>query len=74
MNINKQKLEATTEVVRDALSVGAAATALGVGVVTVYRLLKEGQLRRVKIGRRTLIPAVDIAALVERLASLPKGA
>ena len=58
---------------REALSVGAVAQALGVGKVTVYRLLREGQLRRVKIGHRTVVPAGDVAALVERLANLPKG-
>ena len=48
-----------------ALGVEDAARVLGVGKVTIFRLLKEGQLRRVKIGRRTLIPTTDIAALAE---------
>lgn len=74
MIIPEDKLKAIAEVVREALSVDAAALALGVGKVTIFRLLKEGQLRRVKIGRRTLIPVADVSALVERLASLPKGA
>ena len=65
--------EPMAAVPREALSVDAVALALGVGKVTVYRLLKEGQLRRVKIGKRTVIPAGDVAALVERLANLPKG-
>ncbi len=56
-----------------ALTVADVAQSLGVGKVTVYRLLKEGQLRRVKIGSRTLIPAGDVTALVERLANLPAG-
>lgn len=56
-----------------ALTVEDVARSLGVGKVTVYRLLKEGQLRRVKIGSRTLIPAGDVTALVERLANLPAG-
>lgn len=54
---------------REAYTVEEAAIALGVGKVTVYRLLKEGQLRRCKIGRRTLIPVKDLAAFVERLAN-----
>lgn len=60
---------ATAPITREALSVEAVAFALGVGRVTVFRLLKENQLRRVKIGRRTLVPAADVAALVERLAT-----
>jgi excisionase family DNA binding protein len=53
---------------REALSVGEAARTLGVGKETIFRLLREGHLRRVKLGRRTLIPAVDLPRLVERLA------
>ena len=64
----EQAVPATARITREAFSVEAAAFALGVGRVTIFRLLKEGQLRRVKIGRRTLIPVVDVAALVERLA------
>ncbi|WP_243317642.1 helix-turn-helix domain-containing protein [Geothrix paludis] len=58
---------------RAALTVEEAARSLGIGKVMLFKLLKEGQLRRVKIGRRTVIPAGDVEALVERLASLPKG-
>lgn len=50
-------------------SVDEAASVLRVGKVTVYRLLKEKVLRRCKIGRRTVVPAADVAALVERLAT-----
>ncbi len=52
---------------REALSVDMAALILGVGKVTVYRLLKEGRLIRLKIGRRTLISASDLSAFVARL-------
>lgn len=53
---------------REVYSVPDAAAALSVGLVTIYRLLKDGTLRRCKLGRRTLIPAADISALVERMA------
>ena len=54
---------------RVAYTVREVADALGIGMVSVYRLLKEGQLRRVKLFRRTVVPASDVAALVERLAN-----
>ncbi len=49
------------------LSVDECAHALGCGRVTLFRLLKEHQLRRVKLGRKTLIPAADLAAFVASL-------
>lgn len=41
-----------------------AAKATGLGKTTIYRLLKEGRLRRVKIGRATLIPGSSLLALL----------
>ena len=37
---------------------------LGLGRTTVYKLIGEGQLTRIKIGARTLIPAADVRALM----------
>jgi excisionase family DNA binding protein len=42
-----------------------AAAALGVSQRTIYNLIDAGKLRRVKVGRRSLIPATDLRALVE---------
>ncbi len=55
------------------LSVGAeeAAQILGVGRSTVFKLVKEGTLRGVKLGKRRLFTVHELEAL---LASLPKGA
>lgn len=39
---------------------------LNVGKTTVFALLKARHLRRVKIGRRSLIAETDICALIER--------
>ncbi len=41
---------------REAYTVDETAHALNVGRVTVYRLIKEGRLRRVKLGTRTVVP------------------
>lgn len=46
-------------------SVADAKAALGIGRSKIYELMNSGVLRRVKIGRKTLIPASDIRALIE---------
>lgn len=40
---------------------------LDVGRTTVYQLINDGTLRRVKIGARTLIPQADVDAFVAGL-------
>jgi excisionase family DNA binding protein len=45
-------------------SVRDVAEMLGLGRTTVYKLIGEGQLTRVKIGARTLIPAADVRVLM----------
>jgi excisionase family DNA binding protein len=42
-----------------------AARLLGVSRSTIYRIMNRGQLRTVKIGRRTIIPVSAITALLE---------
>ena len=42
-----------------------AKSALGIGHTTIYRLIGEGKLATVKIGRRTLVKTDSIRALVE---------
>lgn len=38
----------------------------GISRTTLFRLLKEGDLGVVKLGRRTMIPAADIADFIQR--------
>lgn len=45
-------------------SVRDVAEMLGLGRTTVYRLMSEGHLTRIKVGARTLIPAADVSALM----------
>ena len=54
---------------RIAVSVPEAAEALGgVSENTIWNLLREGTLRRLKVGRRTLIP---VSSIEEFAGSLP---
>jgi excisionase family DNA binding protein len=43
-----------------------AARALGVSAVTVWRLVKAGELEQVKVGSRTLYRRSDLSALIRR--------
>ena len=51
-----------------ALSINETAASLGLGRTKVYELINDGQLKTVKVGRRTLVVMASIAAIVERAA------
>ena len=46
------------------VTVEGAKRALGIGHTTLYKLIGEGKLSTVKIGRRTLVKTDSIRALV----------
>jgi excisionase family DNA binding protein len=46
-------------------SVNDTARSLGLGRTKVYELINDGKLATIKIGRRTLVKAESIRALVE---------
>jgi len=50
-----------------------AARVLGVGRTTVYKLIADGDLRGVKIGRSRRFPLTELQALVERLREVEAG-
>jgi len=54
------------------LKVSEVSKVLGLGESTVRRMLSEGQLHRVKVGRSTRIREGDIEALI-RLGTQPQG-
>lgn len=47
--------------------VDEAASRLGIQRTSLYALLKEGELERVKIGRRTLITAESLTGFIKKL-------
>lgn len=58
-------LEAILNMEPLAVSINAAAKALGVGRSSVYFLIKSGKLEAIKIGRRTLLTTASIKRLAQ---------
>lgn len=52
-----------------ALTIKDTQRALGLGRTTLYELLADGRLRRLKVGRRTLVTVHSIELLVEQAAN-----
>lgn len=52
---------------RRLLSVGDAAAYLSVGKRTMEKLLRDGEVLKVRIGARTLIDQADLDAYVDRI-------
>jgi excisionase family DNA binding protein len=46
-------------------SIKATASRLGLGVSTVWKLIAQGRLETIKIGRRTLVKETSIEKLAE---------
>lgn len=53
---------------RVALSVGEFCESMGIGRTKLYELIKQRQIRPVKLGKRTLIPVAERDAFLARLA------
>jgi excisionase family DNA binding protein len=47
-----------------AYGVNDAAKRIGVGRSTLYQLIRDGQLRSIRVGRRTLIPDEDLRRII----------
>lgn len=54
---------------RRLVSIACAANRLAVGRTTIYELVKQNELNKVKIGRRGLITSDSIEAYIDRLTS-----
>lgn len=51
---------------RKAYRVNEVVSILGIGRTTIYRLINDGVLNRIKVGASTLIPAGDVHALLQQ--------
>jgi excisionase family DNA binding protein len=49
------------------ITVAGARKALGIGNTKLYELIGKGELRAIKLGRRTLIRTESIYALLDKL-------
>lgn len=61
----KQEKREKPAVVPVAYNIPDAAAAIGISTRSVYNLVDAGRLRLVKVGRRSIIPASDLRALLE---------
>ena len=67
MRDTKPKPEPEPTILPVSYSVEDAAKALGIGRTFVFQLIKEGKLKAVKLGRRTVVPVKECEALLSRL-------
>lgn len=58
---------------RALLSVEEAAEALGVSRTTMYGLIRDSEIQTVRVGRRRLVPAEEIAAYIARATAKAMG-
>jgi excisionase family DNA binding protein len=54
---------------RLALGIEEAGSALGLGRTTMFRLIKGGEIKAVKVGGRTIISVSELTAFLERKAT-----
>lgn len=67
MQSSKAQPEPARTVTPVSYCVEDAAKALGIGRTFVYNLIKDGKIKAVHIGRRTLIPVAEVEAFMSRL-------
>ncbi len=56
----------------DILNIGQLSDALGISTKTGYRLLKEGTINSIKVGRTYRIPKVYLLSYLQILSSISK--
>jgi excisionase family DNA binding protein len=66
VSIKPEGLTVEREIPPLAYRIEDAATALGVGRTLIYKMISEGLLTRVKIGKRSLIAVSELDAFLAR--------
>lgn len=56
-----------------AYSIAELCQTLGIGKTTAYSQIQAGRIKTLKVGRRTIVPATEVAAFLERLAAEAAG-
>lgn len=51
---------------RRTYKINEVAQALGLGRTTIHKLIRQGELQKIKLGRSTLISAESVDALLQR--------
>ncbi|QIG54490.1 helix-turn-helix domain-containing protein [Altererythrobacter sp. BO-6] len=51
---------------RKTYKIDEVAQALGLGKTTIHKLIREGELQKIKLGRSTLILAESVDSLLQR--------
>lgn len=51
---------------RKTYKVDEVAEILGLGRTTIHKLIREGELQKIKLGRSTLVPLESVDALLQR--------
>lgn len=57
-----------------ALSIAEVCKATGIGRTSIFNAIREGKLRAVKLGNRTLVRAEDLRTFLESLPAIGKEA
>jgi len=52
-----------------AYSIAELCKILGIGKTSVYAQIQAGNIKTLKVGRRTIVPAGEIGAFLERIAA-----
>ena len=66
-NINRFQGKRTLD--RKAYKLNEVAQTLGLGRTTIYKLISQGELQKIKLGATTLISAESLDALLQRHAA-----
>jgi excisionase family DNA binding protein len=61
---NAPTLDPRTPPQQEGISKVDTAVMLGIGLTTVNKLIREGRLRSVKLGRRTIVPRSEVLRLL----------
>lgn len=66
---NTRNTASTIHAAKISYTIREATAASGLGRTSIYKLIKQGELKPVKVGSRTLIRRTDLEEMLERKAA-----